>query len=269
MDSELNSSTPPLLGPGEPPVFEVVNLDGASDVVLVCDHASNRIPQCLGTLGLDDIHLTDHIAWDPGAAVVARKLSTLLDAPLILSGYSRLVIDCNRPLSGADSIPERSANVPVPGNCDLALEDRDTRINALFRPYHDAITRLLDSRTNRTTLLFSIHSFTPVLFGQTRPWHIGISNGRDRRLAALLLGALACTKDCVVGDNKPYPVGDGFDYTIPAHGDSRGLPSVMIEIRQDGIRTAQDAAMWAERIAQAYRMVEVNTRRYFAPSAAK
>lgn len=263
MDANSNRIMPPLLRPGEPAVFEVVNREGASDVVLVCDHASNRIPQYLGTLGLEDAHLTDHIAWDPGAAAVARKLSALLDAPLILSGYSRLVIDCNRPLNSADSIPERSANVPIPGNCDLPSADRDHRINTLFRPYHDAIARLLDSRAARTTLLFSIHSFTPELFGQTRPWHIGISNGRDRRLAALLLGALACTKDCIVGDNKPYPVGDGFDYTIPAHGDSRNLPSVMIEIRQDGIRTAQDAAMWAERIAQAYGMVENNVRRFF------
>jgi predicted N-formylglutamate amidohydrolase len=134
--------------------------------------------------------------------------------------------------------------------------EREMRINALFRPYHGAISRLLDDRSHRTSLLLSIHSFTPVLNGRLRPWLIGISHGRDQQLAALMLGALALSGDFTIGDNEPYPVEDDIDYTIPVHGDGRKLPSVMIEIRQDGIRTVDGAAAWAARLAQACRLIE-------------
>ncbi len=230
---------------------ELINADGRSSAVLVCDHASNRVPQRLGTLGLDAVQLADHIGWDPGAADVARRLSSLLDAPLVLSGYSRLVIDCNRPLRNAESIAEQSGGVPVPGNRGLSSRERESRINALFRPYHGAIDRLLDGRTQRPSLLLSIHSFTPVLNGRPRPWHIGVSHGRDQRLAVLMIEVLAHSGEFTVGDNEPYPIEDDVDYTIPVHGEGRGLPSVMIEIRQDGIQTAVGAAAWAARLAEA------------------
>lgn len=262
--SDSGTSTGSLLGPDEPPAVEVVNADGGSSAVLVCDHASHRVPQRLGTLGLAAVQLTDHIGWDPGAADVARRLAAHLDVPLVLSGYSRLVIDCNRPLRSAASIVEQSAGVPVPGNRGLAPVERALRVQALFRPYHDAIAQLLDGRSRRPSLLFSIHSFTPVLDGRLRPWHIGVSSRRDRRLAALLLGALAHGGDFTVGDNEPYPIDDDVDYTIPVHGEGRGLPSVMIEIRQDGIRTAADAAAWAARLAEAYRLIEAEALRLFS-----
>ena len=159
-------------------------------------------------------------------------------------------------MRSAESIAERSAGVPVPGNRGLTPAERAARIDALFRPYHDAIARLLDGRARRPTLLLSIHSFTPVLNGPPRPWHIGVSYGRDRRLAALLVGALSRSGEFVVGDNQPYPIEDDIDYTIPVHGEGRGLPAAMIEIRQDGIRTAVDAAAWAARLAEAYRLIE-------------
>jgi predicted N-formylglutamate amidohydrolase len=255
-----------LLGADEPPAVEVVNAGATGSAVLVCDHASNRVPRRLGDLGLEAVQLADHIGWDPGAADVARRLSAHLDAPLLLSGYSRLVVDCNRPLGNPESIAEQSAGVPVPGNRGLSFRERDMRIDALFRPYHDAIRRLLDARPHRPSLLLSIHSFTPVLNGRPRPWDIGISYGRDRRLAALLLGALARKGGLTVGDNQPYPVEDDIDYTIPHHGEGRGLPCVMIEIRQDGIRTAAGAAVWAERLANAYRLIEAEALRWFGPS---
>ena len=248
----------PLLGPDEPPAFEVVNAGGRSNVVLVCDHASNRIPRGLGNLGLDAEQLALHIAWDPGAADVARLLATQLDAPLVLSGYSRLVIDCNRPLHNAESITAKSAGISVPGNLDLSLVQRQNRINTLFEPYHDAIDRLLTSRAQRPNLLLSIHSFTPVLHGELRPWHIGISYWRERRFAELLRDALASDKTLKVGDNQPYPIEDDIDYTIPVHGEARSLPSAMIEIRQDGLKTATDIATWAARLAQAYRLIEAS-----------
>jgi predicted N-formylglutamate amidohydrolase len=266
MDSGTRVSAVPLLGSDEPPPVELVNANGRSSAVLVCDHASSRVPRQLGSLGLDAVRLADHIGWDPGAAEVARRLSALLDAPLVLSGYSRLVIDCNRPLRNAESIAEQSGGVPVPGNRDLLPLEREMRSNALFRPYHGAISRLLDERSHKPSLLLSIHSFTPVLNDRARPWHIGVSYGRDRRLASLMIGALARCGNFTVGDNEPYPIEDDVDYTIPVHGEGRGLPGIMIEIRQDEIRTVDAAAAWAARLAQAYRLIEAGALQFFASS---
>jgi predicted N-formylglutamate amidohydrolase len=155
--------------------------------------------------------------------------------------------------------------VPVPANRGLTPLDRERRLNTFFLPYHAAISRLLDRRSHRASLLLSIHSFTPVLNGRSRPWHTGVSCGRDRRLAALLLGALAYRGNFNVGDNEPYPIETDVDYTIPVHGEARGLPCAMIEIRQDGIRTAAGAAAWAAQLAQAYRMIEAGALRFFEP----
>jgi len=263
IDSDNGVTTLSLLGSDEPPAVEMVNADGNGSAVLVCDHASNRVPQRLGTLGLDAARLADHIGWDPGAADVARRLSAHLDAPLVLSSYSRLVIDCNRPLRNAESIAEQSAGASVPGNRGLSPEEREIRTNALFQSYHGAIDRLLDSRSQRPSLLLSIHSFTPVLNGRPRPWQIGVSYGHNREFAALMLRALARSGDITIGDNEPYPIKDDVDYTIPVHGEDRGLPSVMIEIRQDGIRTAAGAASWAARLADAYRLIEAEVLGFF------
>jgi predicted N-formylglutamate amidohydrolase len=257
MDPDTSAQTASLLGPNEPPAVETVNAGGAGNAVLVCDHASHRVPERLGSLGLERVLLADHIGWDPGAAAVARRLAAHLDAPLVLSGYSRLVIDCNRALHNAESIVECSCGIPIPGNQGLLSEETTARIDALFRPYHAAIARLLDSRSHRPTHLLSIHSFTPILSGQLRPWHIGVSYWRDRRLAAPLRGALSRTGGFAIGDNEPYPIEDEIDYTIPLHGEGRGLPCAMIEVRQDEIRTAARAAAWAARLAEAYQVIEV------------
>ena len=245
-----------LLAADEPAAFEIVNADGAGSAVLVCDHASNRLPRRLGTLGLSTAKLADHIAWDPGAADVARRLSDLLDAPLVLSSYSRLVIDCNRPLDSPESIPAQTDGVPVPGNRMLTPGDRALRIEAVFSPYHRAISDVLDRRAGRSSLLLSIHSFTAVLAGQWRPWSISFAHGRDRRLASLLVDAMNRDASLVVGDNQPYSVDDTFDYTIPVHGEDRGLPHVLVEIRQDRITTPADAAAWAVRLAATFSQVE-------------
>ncbi len=264
MDSDTHPITCSWLGSDEPPAVELVNAGGSGSAVLVCDHASNRIPRRLGNLGLDALALADHIAWDPGAAEVARRLSADLDAPLVLSGYSRLVIDCNRPLGNAQCIAEQSAGVPVPGNRALSAGDRAMRIDTLYRPYHDAIARLLERRSQRASLLLSIHSFTPVLEGRERPWQVGVSYWRDPRLAVLLRGGLSQGMESAVGDNQPYAIDEAIDYTVPVHGEGRGLPSVMIEMRQDGIRVPAQAATWAARLAQAYRRIEAEALRLCA-----
>ena len=244
------------LSAADPPPFFVMHRDAASPLMLVCDHASCRFPEALGDMGLDPFARRCHLAVDIGAGPLTEYLADSLGLTAVLAQYSRLVVDCNRPLGSPQSIAEQSAGATVPGNRGLSSEERAARIDGLYRPYHESIDQLLDSRCNQATMLLSIHSFTPVLNGQSRPWHVGISHWRDRRLAALLLGALSRHCDLRVGDNEPYPIELETDYTIPQHGGGRGLPSVMIEIRQDGIGTDDAASAWAERLADAYRSIE-------------
>lgn len=247
-----------LLDADEPPAWATHNTCGTGNAVVVCDHASNRIPRCLDGLGLSAVELEGHIAWDPGALDVARRLAEALDAPLVASAYSRLVIDCNRPLASDESVPSSSDGVIVPGNRSINTADRALRTAALFHPYHRAIAGVLDrhAAAGRPSLLLSVHSFTPVLNGRRRPWQIGFAYGRDARLALLLLDAFARQDDTVVGHNQPYRVEDAFDYTIPTHGEQRRLPHVLIEIRQDLLTTPERCAAWAARLAEAYRWSE-------------
>lgn len=256
-----NQSASTFFSAIEPAAFEVVNEQGKSNLVLVCDHASNCVPACLNKLGLSEAQLADHIGWDPGAAAIARLLAKNLDAPLLLSGYSRLVIDCNRPLASSELIPAQSAGTIIPGNQNLSSYERDNRIQNLFIPYHAAIEALLDSRLlnnpKNPTIFLSIHSFTPFLFNQQRPWHIGVSHKNDARFAKKLYNALVQQGDIIVGFNEPYPIEDAFDYSIPTHGEARGLPCAMIEIRQDGLTTQTGIEHWAERIALAYRTIDL------------
>ncbi len=241
-----------LLAADEPAPLTVVREDGASPFFLACDHAGNRIPRSLGTLGLEARHLERHIAWDIGAAAVAQGLSARLDAPLVLQNYSRLVIDCNRAPQAADSIAAFSEDTPVPGNRELAPGEAEARVRAVFDPYHDAIARLLDARAaaGRASVLVAVHSFTPVYNGDARPWHLGVLYNRDGRFAAALLDLLAGDGDLCVGDNEPYANDDESDYTIPVHGERRGLVHVEFEIRQDLVATAQGQSEWAARLAE-------------------
>ena len=239
------------LAADDPPPFEAVNLDGASPWVLVCDHASNRVPRRLAGLGLDPAELERHIAWDIGAAAVARRLSGSLEAALFLSGYSRLVIDCNRPLAAPDAIAPVSDGTVVPANQGITRAEAEARAAALFWPYHRAIAAHLDRRDSvgRPTALLAIHSFTPVMKGFVRPWHIAVTWHRDRRLPALLLRELRRDPALLVGDNEPYAVRPEGDYAIPVHGEARGLPCALIEMRQDLVGTEKGQAEWAARLA--------------------
>jgi len=240
-----------LLGPHDPPPFETLNAGSTSRILLVCDHASCRIPLALGDLGLGEARRTDHIGWDIGAAAVARRLSALLDAPAVLAGYSRLVIDCNRPAAAPDRIPTVSDSVPVPGNEGLDQAAVGVRVDDLFTPYHDAIRAAIDRIEGRgeVPLLVSVHSFTPRLAdGDDRPWEIGICWDNDRRMADPMIERLRAD-GLAVGANEPYDFGVLTDYTLPVHGEGRGLPSLLMEIRNDEIRTPEGAETWALRLA--------------------
>jgi predicted N-formylglutamate amidohydrolase len=245
-----------FLFPDEPPAVEIITPEARGAVVLTCDHASNRLPRRCGTLGLDDAAREEHIAWDPGAAPVARRMAKLLEAPLVLSGYSRLVRDCNRPPHVPTAVPSISAGIVVPGNETIDADERAAREAALFVPYHAAIAEILDARRSAgmPTVLMAIHSFTPDYPGLIRPWPIGIAYHRDARFARLLIDGLrADDPTLTVGDNEPYKVDDESDYTIPVHGEARGLPHVLVEIRNDGLKTAADQEGWADRLVRVVR----------------
>lgn len=250
MDSPL--PVPPLLAPDEAPAATLVNGGGKAPLVLVCDHASAAIPRSLGDLGLPEATRLDHVGWDIGAAAVARLLAEWLDAPLVLSGYSRLAVDCNRPPGSPGSIPEVTCGITVPGNLGLDGAAREARIAALFRPYHGMISTLIDARlaAGGPLALLAIHSFTPVMNGVARPWAIGITYGRDRRLAGHLLERLAARHpELVAGDNQPYAVTDESDYAMPVHGLGRGLLHALIELRNDQLRDAAGQRRMAELLA--------------------
>lgn len=248
----------PLLATDEPTPWRIERAEGRSPWLLICDHAGRRIPRCLGTLGLDPTALASHIAWDIGAAAVASRLGAALDATVILQPYSRLVIDCNRPPHSKDAIVDLSERTTIPGNQGVTPADAAAREREIFTPYHARISALLDARVQRgqPTLLLALHSFTPVYLGVARPWHVGVLYNRDARLAHILARALLDEGDLVVGDNQPYAVSDETDYSIPRHGEARGLAHVELELRQDLIADAAGQAAWTQRLARLLRPIE-------------
>jgi predicted N-formylglutamate amidohydrolase len=241
-----------LLAPDEPAALRVEQTDGTSAFLLTCDHASRRIPRALGTLGLSEAELATHIAWDIGAANVARYLADELGATLVLQNYSRLVIDCNRPNTAPDSIPVKSEATRIPGNENLAEAQIAARRAEIFAPYHDGLRAIIDQRLSeqRPTLLVAIHSFTPSYHGVARPWHVGLMHRRDTHLAPTLFKLLCQDHGLRVGDNEPYAITDQTDYSLPVHGEARGLPHVGIEIRQDLVGEECGQKTWAERLAR-------------------
>lgn len=240
-----------LLTPNEPAPVDVVRPGSSGPFVIVCDHAGRALPERLGTLGLSVEELKTHIAWDIGAAGLARQLASDLNATLFLQRYSRLVIDCNRPLHAPDSIPTKSCGVVIPGNEQLSLVEVAERARAIFWPYHSAIARDLEQRARY--VLLSLHTFTPELFGVRRPFHAGVLSVRDRRLAAPLLDLLKQEKDLVIGDNEPYAASTATDYAIVEYGERRGAPYVELEVRQDLVADEAGQALWGERLARLLR----------------
>lgn len=226
----------------------VTNRDGRSPYVILCDHASNHLPAELGTLGLDASDMLRHIAWDPGALPVAQRLAEGLDATLVESCVSRLAIDCNRPLGVHDLIPEISETTVIPGNAGLSAAQCDARVALSWKPFHDAVDEVVSERLGqgRETRLVSIHSFTPVYKGVSRPWHIGIIHDEDARLAAPMIAALELLGGPTVGVNEPYSPADRVYFTLEHHGRSRGLPCAMIEIRNDEISAQAGQRKWAD-----------------------
>ena len=219
----------------------------------MCEHASNHIPPEYGALGLPAAELQRHIAWDIGAHDLAVRLGSLLDAPVVLCGTSRLVIDCNRPPGVPSSIPERSEATDIPGNRRLDQAEREKREAAYFWPFQNSVSNLLDRRreAGRPTRVVGVHSFTPVFLGEARIWQAGVLYAAAAGFAQSLLARLREGAAFEVGDNEPYKVSPQSDYTIPVHGDGRGLDAVLFEIRQDLLAADGGVEAWAWCLAAA------------------
>lgn len=229
----------------------VLRPGGLGRFVILCDHATNRIPGELGNLGLPSADLERHIAWDIGAAGIAETLSGMFDSPAILSEVSRLVVDCNRHPDAADLIPEQSDGIPIPGNQGLSELSRAVRLERWFTPYHDAIESVLDGRAAAgvSSFVLSIHSMTACLAGVARPWKIALSSFRDRTLVEPVLARLRALRCGEVGHNQPYDLDPTVDYSVPFHAMRRDLPYLQVEFRQDEVGDESGQAAWARRFA--------------------
>lgn len=262
MALDTADTTDQLLGEDDIPPVHEVNAEGTSPFLLTADHYGRILPRALGDLGVAESELARHIAWDIGIAGIAERLAQMLDAHLIAQRYSRLVIDCNRPPGVASSIPVISEATAIPRNEGISEGERAARRREIFEPYQHRIDAVIDRRLHgkRPTVLVSLHSFTPVYAGVARPWHVGALYNRDIVLSKLLLKHLRAEGDLVVGDNEPYAVSDLSDYTIPMHGEARGLANTGIEIRQDLIADQSGQQQWAERLARI--LAEIETELY-------
>jgi len=226
------------------------NAGGACPALLVCEHASNHVPAGLANLGLDAGVLTAHMAWDPGALPVARALAKALNAPLVHAAVSRLVIDLNRDPAAVDSIVTAGEHGPIPGNAAIIETERRRRVRDIYEPFHRHTTQTLDARPDIKAVI-SVHSFTPVLRGKARPWHLGFIHDTDDRMAQRVATSLSKDRQLVIGLNEPYNVSHGVYHTLDVHACRRGLAPLMIEIRNDLIADTAAQEQMAARLAPA------------------
>jgi predicted N-formylglutamate amidohydrolase len=242
-----------------PAAVEVLNESGRSPFVLICEHASNYIPAEYDRLGLDDQELARHIAWDIGAANLTRALAKRMDASAFLGAYSRLLIDLNRPLHVADSIPQRSEATDIPGNLSLDAGEKERRQQLIFHPFQDRLRAHLQQRSadGRRNVLVAVHSFTPVYLGQQRAWHAGVLYDKAERLGETLIAQLRSDPLLNVGANVPYGVSAEADYALVVHGDQLNNPAVLIEIRNDLIADPDGVETWTGKIERALRAIEL------------
>lgn len=236
-----------ILTKDEGPPAEVINPQGAAAVCFVCEHASAFIPESLAALGVVPEHRQSHAAWDIGGRDLAVALSETLDAPLVASRVSRLVYDCNRPPSAPGCIPAKSEVVDVPGNIALSEQDRTARVTEVYTPFRTLLKSTLDT-FETPPVLVTIHSFTPVWFGQPRDVELGLLHDSDDRLARAML--MAAPDDLDARLNAPYSVTDGVTHTLREHAIPRGLQNVMIEVRNDLISDATGVARFSAILGQ-------------------
>lgn len=243
MGSEIEQSHPSV---------EIRNRYANGPVVILCEHASCHIPLRYQGLGLEPEHRHSHAAWDPGARGVAVELSRRLHAPMVASRVSRLVYDCNRPPGADSAMPARSEIVEIPGNYKLTEAQRAARVEAVYRPFCDAINNVLAYRNAQamSTVLVTIHSFTPKFHGHIRDVELGILHDADRRMADAMLSHSHRLPHRSIQRNAPYGPEDGVTHSLKLHGIGNGLPNVMIEIRNDLLATPEEEVSIAQELLQ-------------------
>ena len=245
-EGEFESSGPPVV---------IVNETGRAPFVLLCEHASRLLPSGYGRLGLPAAEFDRHIAWDIGAAEMATRVACLLDAPLFLAGYSRLLIDLNRPPGSRSSIPEVSEATAIPGNIGLDASEAQRRRELWFEPFHGAVAAHLNARLGRSTAVVGVHTFTPVFHNSARPWNAGVLFGRAAAFGLELASAIETRCRGLVGRNEPYRIDIEEDYTVPVHGDARGLAAALIEVRQDLVTDVFAIERWSRMLASSLRSI--------------
>jgi predicted N-formylglutamate amidohydrolase len=235
-----------------PAPVEVLNAGSDTELVLICDHASNHIPAEYRRLGVSEADLLRHIAWDVGAADLTRGLAERLGAPAFLGTYSRLLVDLNRPFGSPTSMPVLSEATRIPGNEELKPSEIERRRRLVFEPFHAAVASFLDARerASKRSRIVAIHSFTPVFLGVPRPWHVGILHDDEPAYAGRVMEGLARDLALIVGKNVPYQIDRASDYAIPVHGTDRGSPALLIEVRNDLISDGDGIRDWTRRLAE-------------------
>ncbi len=254
----------PLLGPEDPPPFRFMDRRSSSRCLVVADHAGNAVPGSLQGLGLEQDVFRQHIAVDIGSRALAARLAELLGSSLVLANYSRLVVDLNRHLDDPTAFIPESDGVIIPGNQNLGAAEKLRRADAIHRPYHSAIDNLIDDFMKQGSLpvIISVHSFTPVLGGVTRPWHIGVLWDKDPRIAGPLLAGLRQNPELLVGDNEPYSGRHPADYTVDHHGEGRGVANVSLEVRQDLLSDKAGVERWSGLLSEALTEILVDETLY-------
>jgi predicted N-formylglutamate amidohydrolase len=245
----------PLIGRDDPPPFVILHEHGEAPALVVCDHASRAFPKAMDRLGLPVLQTWEHIAWDIGAGELARGISNALDAPAVLAGYSRLIVDCNRRPDDPEAFRRESDGWAIPGNASLSEFERRVRLACFFDPYHETIAAMLGGFRAREVVPFvvSVHTFTPQMGGEQRPWHVGVLWDRDETSAARLIAGLRAIDGLVVGDNQPYSGKHPGNYTIDHHVEPAGLPHLCIEVRQDQLESPAGVERWVRILSKLIR----------------
>ncbi|MDY0009307.1 MAG: N-formylglutamate amidohydrolase [Bdellovibrionales bacterium] len=245
-----------LLQAGEPAPYRIENAKGSAPVLIVCDHASNRVPQILDNVGLSKADLQKHIAWDPGTENIGQYMSEKLDAAAFFANYSRIVVDVNRGERSPECMRDVSDHIQVPGNKNLSAAQKRQRLDEIFWPYHHALSAQIKTYLKKgiVPMIVSLHSFTPEMDGYKRPWEIGVLWNKEETIARSLIDNLrAQNPGMVVGENEPYTLKQAnlSKNTIKTHAEDTGLPYVIVEFRQDLVATKRDALKWGRLFIEA------------------
>ena len=240
-----------LLTSQDPNPVEIIPATTPSPVLLVCDHAGDRIPLKLLEHSLSPEDMARHIAVDISAELVVRAIAAEMNSTLVIQRYSRLVVDVNRPESSSELMPKFSDGTLIPFNQNISASERKARLDEIYIPYHNRISELLNERRNSPSALVAIHSFTPRLSnGDFREWHIDLMSRTSMDFVHSLQNKIqTASPNLNVGISQVFQMHGKRDYTLPHHGESRDIPNASIEVRNDMLASKEDIDSWGKLLA--------------------